>query len=1477
MAYLAKARKTDLFELCEEIGVVVDSSKKILEMKNLILKCATYEEDEVKIILDRIIEDRKQRDEEKIRQDERDRQERMRQEEREERMAREAQQHELEMKKLELSSARENSHQKNESDGKIELTHRIQLNQITPKYDEKHDEMGLYLINFERRAEMAQVPKKDWVAYLLAVLPAELSNMLAREEPSDANNYDFVKSIILKRYKLNSEKLKQCFYRHPKSHDKSWRNYAQELSSYFTQWISELNIETFQQLKDLIVTEQLKFRVSSEIRDHFLEDWLKFTTPYELADKLDDYESIKDSFKKKDMTKRNFPFIRNQYGNYDYKSKENAKYIKPKFLVKAETSHDKQRDKDFERRKTLHCYECGSSNHLRPQCDKLKKNQESISHIVTDKSIDELMSRYTSVGKVNGMEMKILRDTGATLDLICNKYVKPHMYTNEKVWLRTPLEETLICLPLAEVELECELGHIITKAAVLRDSLDQGRYLLGNKTAMLLEDCKNKEEVQVHMLNAIQTRAQKKISEMKNKAKNQSDDQLDEELSEKSSEVDKEKSIEKDDILPVVKDLSVQDLTKTSPKLFAEEQHKSEELKPLIAEAKKKTSKTNKYLIEKNMLFYKKRDKNGNERKLIVVPEKFREQLKIFCHEGAAAHLGVSKTKDALFKTFFWPNCFSDVENFVKTCDHCQRVGKPRDKKKAPLKIVPVISEIFTKLNVDACGPLPVSTSGNKYIITVICMSSKYPDAIPTPNLCSPTIVDALLQIFSRQGFPKELQTDQGTSFMSALTSEFLDKFGVRVVRSSVRHPQSNPVERMHRTLKRILRVLCLESGKDWEKVLPHALFALRTVTHDSTGFSPAELVHGRNLRTPMMLLYENLTEKIDEENNVISYVFDLMNRMKHSQELAVQNMQDAKVKQKLWYDLKAEKREFKENDLVLVVAPSKPNKLSINWIGPGKIVKRLSETNYVVHYTDNDKTQVYHVNMLKPYYQREDSINLLCLEQNYGKEDEEIPKFELESMDSKLSDIWQNLQSNTRLSENQIEELYEMIKKYSNIFSIEPGCTSLAEHNIELECDKPICAKPYRLSPRQNEILKAEVEKMLKLEVIRPGESDYTSPLILVEAPGKEARPCIDYRRLNKITRTKFFPLPNIEELIERVSAAKYITVLDLTRGYWQIPLSKNAQRYAAFVTNFGTFLPLRLPFGLKNAPYDFSRLMAKLLKDCETYAVPYLDDVAIYSHSWKEHLVHVENILSKLQDAQLHIKPSKCQFAQAYVKYLGHLVGQGLRTPSDFKVQAIKDFPNPTTKTHVRAFLGIAGYYRKYIPEFSVLAAPLTNLLKGKQRKSTIEWNDSCQKAFENLKDKLSKNPVLYSPDFERPFILQCDASNLGIGVVLSQMSGNDEHPILFLSKKFTSAEQKYSTTERECAAIIFAVQKLKCYLDGHHKFVIQTDHNPLVWLEKNTGTNPRLLRWALILQSFNYEIVHRTGKQHQNADSLSRIPDQ
>ncbi|GFW21969.1 retrovirus-related Pol polyprotein from transposon 17.6 [Trichonephila clavipes] len=261
-------------------------------------------------------------------------------------------------------------------------------------------------------------------------------------------------------------------------------------------------------------------------------------------------------------------------------------------------------------------------------------------------------------------------------------------------------------------------------------------------------------------------------------------------------------------------------------------------------------------------------------------------------------------------------------------------------------------------------------------------------------------------------------------------------------------------------------------------------------------------------------------------------------------------------------------------------------------------------------------------------------------------------------------------------------------------------------------------------------------------------------------------------------------------------------------------------------------------MSFGLKNAPYFFSKLMAELLNGLEDFVVPYLDDIAIFSDTWESHIKHMETVLQRIKRAKLTIKPSKCC---SRVPYPSH--------------------ENPNT-----CFLRYSGLLPKYINLFSVIAAPLTDALKGRAKKGEIKWTTECENAFRELKGKLIDKPVLYAPNFEREFIVQTDASNAGMGAVLTQLTEQgEEHPILYLSKKFSEVEKRYCTTEKECASIVFAIKRLHYYLDGN-SFLVMTDHNPLVWLNRNVSSNPKLMRWALALQPYNFRIVHRSGKSHK-----------
>ncbi|GBM03940.1 Retrovirus-related Pol polyprotein from transposon 17.6 [Araneus ventricosus] len=1321
----------------------------------------------------------------------------------------------------------------------------------------------------------------------MGYLPADIVQVLAREPEEQAENYEHIKKLLLKRFKLSPEVFRQKFVHHQKKAEGTWRDFLFEAQNYLEEWLKGMEVDDFEALKDLMIADQMKKRVSGEVQEHFADEWTMIKSSSLLADMLDNYEMVrkpkKKPFEKWYRTEKPHPPIINKQSN----KTGNTSRLNHTRKEHREEKNSRSRLPDmFERRRALKCFECNEPGHLRPQCPRLAKQRsekvEPVNH-VKERDINPFLDPYVKPGLVNGIEIEFLRDSGSTIDLVSRRYVKPEFYCGENIWVKQPLDEHYISLPLAIVEISGEFGKVRTRAAVFADSLDQGRYILGNRTAALIEEKKTGELTGFEPINAVQTRSQTRAVEK----------EIAEKESDSSEIIVEENGFNKTEnafqLEPDTEVIKIPDLNNESAELtlleinreeFKKAQHDSSELKGLfeIAANQNSTSEKNRYRIEDEILVKIQNDRLGNIKKLLVIPEGLREGIKSLCHEGTSAHLGSTKTKDKLSRYFYWPGCYQDIEQYVRTCDECQRAGKPNDKKKAPLKLVPVIQEVFSKINIDACGPLPETPKGNRYLITAICLTSKYPEAIPVADINSVSVTDALLNIFSRIGFPREVQTDQGTSFTSALTSEFFERFGIKICHSSVYHPQSNPVERFHRTVKRLLRALCLEAGEVWEKNLPSALLALRTVTHESIGFSPSELVFGKNLRTPETLLYEKWFEPEEVESPVTEYVFQLINRLKRCQEVAVKQMEELQVKRKKWYDKNAVKREFKEGDLVLVLATGRGNKFGIQWMGPGTIQNKISETNYAVEIPGKrERSQIYHINMLKRYHKRPEAVNLVELEMWDATQidnDLDFPFIETNPNIYDFQEITESSALSERLEPDQIDQLRQLLGKYSTSFSNEPGLTNLVTHDIQLINDKPVRSKPYRSSHRQNEILKTEVQRMLDLKIVEVGESDYTSPMILVEAPGKDPRPCVDYRRLNEVTRTEFSPLPNIEERVERVAGALYITVLDFAKGYWQIPLSENAQRLAAFFTSFGTYRPLRMSFGLKNAPYFFSRLMAELLGGCEEFAVPYLDDIAIFSETWEGHLKHLGRVLELIAKGKLTIKPTKCKFAQDHVKYLGHVVGNGFRSPTEAKIQSIQAFPTPKTKTQVRAFLGLVGYYSRYIPLYSVIAAPLTDTLKGKAKRGDIDWTEACEEAFQELKGKLIDKPVLYSPNFNREFIVQTDSSDMGMGVVLSQLNENkEEHPILYLSKKFSNVERKYCTTEKECASIIFAIKRLHYYLDGQN-FTIMTDHNPLVWLKSNASSNPRLMRWALALQPYNFKIIHRPGKNHQNADSLSRL---
>lgn len=456
-------------------------------------------------------------------------------------------------------------------------------------------------------------------------------------------------------------------------------------------------------------------------------------------------------------------------------------------------------------------------------------------------------------------------------------------------------------------------------------------------------------------------------------------------------------------------------------------------------------------------------------------------------------------------------------------------------------------------------------------------------------------------------------------------------------------------------------------------------------------------------------------------------------------------------------------------------------------------------------------------------------------------------------------------------MTDDQRESLNTIISDFESLFTDVPGCTNILEHEINLLQNNPFMTKPYPLPFHHTAVVKEEITKMLDLGVIEKSESPFASPIVLVPKPDGAVRFCVDYRQLNKETVSDPEPIPDQEEIFTRLTNAKYFTKLDLAKGYWQIKMSEESKQFTAFTTPMGCFQWVRMPFGLKNAPATFARLMRRLFGDRQD-VVSYFDDMCIYNDNWQGHLNSLREVLHILLLNGLTVRPSKAEIAFPEIDFLGHIVGQGKQKPMDKNVSKILNLSVPKSKKEVRSLIGLVNYYGRFLPHLATLLAPLSNLtLKGRSDK--IQWDNECQKSLEIIQEQISNKPVLTLPNLSQPFIVQTDASSVGVGAALLQRDEDILLPVAFASRKLLPRETRYSVGEKECLAVVFAIQKFSRYLFGQH-FTIQVDHRALAFLQSSRSPNGRLARWALALQEFDYSIEYISGEANVLADILSRL---
>lgn len=487
---------------------------------------------------------------------------------------------------------------------------------------------------------------------------------------------------------------------------------------------------------------------------------------------------------------------------------------------------------------------------------------------------------------------------------------------------------------------------------------------------------------------------------------------------------------------------------------------------------------------------------------------------------------------------------------------------------------------------------------------------------------------------------------------------------------------------------------------------------------------------------------------------------------------------------------------------------------------------------------------------------------------------EEEINQLEYsEFNDNTKHNLYKDLNSEEKM------HLDKLLKTYSNLFFKEGEIltsTSVVKHDIITTTNKPIYSKIYRYPQIHEQEISKQITDMLKQGIVTESNSPYNSPLWIVpkkmdNSGLKKWRIVVDYRKLNEVTVDDKFPIPNIENILDKLGKAQYFTTLDLAKGFHQIMVNKEDRQKTAFSTPQGHYEYVRMPFGLKNAPATFQRLMNSVLREfINKICVVYLDDILIFSTTLEEHVNSIKRILQKLKEVNLKIQIDKCKFLSKETEYLGHvLTPEGVK-PNPKKVESITELKLPETQKQIKSFLGITGYYRKFVKDYAKVAQPMTKYLKKNTKVNTKDTN--YINGFEKLKSLITQSPVLKYPDFNKKFKLVTDASTYAIGAVLQQ----DNHPICYASRTLNEHERNYSTTEKELLAIVWGTNYFRPYIYGA-KFDLLTDHQPLKWLHTKTcgkDVNPRLYRWLLKLGEYNLNIDYIKGKENKVADFLSRI---
>lgn len=1316
-----------------------------------------------------------------------------------------------------------------------------------PHFDDSREEVSLWLKKFERVAEFSKWKRETWAVRASVCLSGKAAECYNALSDTDAKDYDKLKAALLARYQLTADVYRRRFRTSRKKDGETYISFGVRLTEDLTKWQEMSGLSS---LQELVLLEQFCQTLSADMMS-----FVKERRPKTLRAAAEAAELYAEAH-------RGTPKFSRPTGHQSG--------VNPAMVHSRPQPNSKVVDNPPAARGSRGCFVCGETGHMARDCKKKAvKSSGAVStlgSVVVDTvgSVPSLCGECASRSftprcqvQVEGTSVEALRDTGSDVCLIRRSIVPTACMTNR---VRTIAFADTRCrteLPIAKVRLESPYFSGIVEAVVMDQPCAD--FVVGNSAtvesgAMLpvyaVLPCTSKPSTIAAESVAVVTRAQAQTVGIQPKSLHVAP----------ASKIGSVNSVE------------LGKLQREDPSLqkFRNMADSGE-----VVESGKQGRVL--FRWRRGVLFRVYQRGDSDEYTQVVVPKSLRRGLMELAHEPPmSGHMGGQRTLDRIWKQFFWPLMSQEIRAFVASCDACQKVS-PRPQK-VPLGQMPLIDTPFERVAIDLVGPIaPLSESGNRYILCVVDYATRYPEAVPLKTIDTVTVAEALWGIWTRVGVPSEVLTDRGTQFTSELMKEINRLLGVRGLTTTPYHAMCNGlVERYNATLKKMLRKLCQEQPRQWDRYIPALLFAYREAKTESLGFSPFELLYGRTVRGPMQILRELWTEARTEDISTTGeYVVELRNRIAETCEVARQNLANASERHAEVFNRKTASRSFVPGDKVLLLLPEERNKLQMCWQGPFEVIEKKGIADYRI--SVRGRPRLYHANLLKRYVERPERVApdpivavAVIEEESAGGStvDSEIPLVQLES-----EETVEDIHFGPNLSPQQKAEALELARGFQNVLTDRPLRTNLAVCDFTLESAKPVRVKQYPIPYSKVEVVNKEVKSMLEMGVVEAAASPYNAPVVLVRKKDGNVRFCIDYRKLNDVTVFDAEPLPDVDCLFSRLGSAQYFTKLDLAKGYWQIPVPEELRPVTAFTTTAGQFQFTVLPFGLKNAVAIFSRMMRALLGPLERTDVHnFMDDILVASETWRQHLVALRAVFGRLQEANLSARPKKCFLGFKELSFLGHVVRKGEMRPEEDKLSRVRDSLPPKTKKEVRAFLGMVGYYRKFVANFAAIALPLTDLTR-KFKPNDVIWTPDCEKAFRALKDRLLSKPVLQLPDLSQPFVLRTDASGRGLGAVLLQERAETLHPVAFASRKLSDTEERYSTVEKECLAVVWGVQKFQAYLWGQH-FVLETDHQPLKFLNTAKIANSRLMRWALQLQTYDFSVRVIPGSRNVGADYLSRV---